>query len=230
MRRLPIPIGVLIAAGVVFWLMPPFRIVRLDQARQQQDQGVFDAAAFAGKFWTNQLMTSPDGAHDASTLLHALEQDPAAARERYGHTVGLSSAAYYFLKGTGTVVSVERSHVGVSLETGKATPDILLQTGLVFGNSVRDATGLLDVSQFANSQQFNAIAAELNALVESQVIPGIRSNAAPGRVVRFVGCAEVVEDAAQVRPLKVVPVQVVFPSPEAAGTNAASGPNKEAGR
>jgi predicted lipoprotein len=86
----------------------------------------------------------------------------------------------------------------------------LLLTGLIFGNSVRDATGLLDVSKFPNSQQFNAISSELNALVESRVIPGVRSNAAPGHVLRFVGCAEIADEVSDVVPLKVVPLKVVF--------------------
>ena len=33
---------------------------------------------------------------------------------------------------------------------------MLIETGHIFGNAVRDGTGLLDVNDYPNSQEFNA--------------------------------------------------------------------------
>lgn len=45
-----------------------------------------------------------------------------------------------------------------------------LETGPVFGNVLRDGTGLLDVNDFPNSQDFNALSSEINRRVEEQVL------------------------------------------------------------
>ena len=87
-------------------------------------------------------------------------------------------------------------------------PDIVLQTGVVSGNTVRDATGLLSASDYPNSQQFNAISNELNRLVETLVIPSAKQAAQVGRQIEFVGCARVLNLPADASPLKLIPLEV----------------------
>jgi hypothetical protein len=67
---------------------------------------------------------------------------------------------------------------------------------------------LLDSSTFPNAQQFNEVAAGLNALVETQVLPELQRLATAGARIAFVGCAEVDEDADDPMTLELVPVWV----------------------
>ncbi len=189
-------------------VFPPFRVVRLQAARESQSQRAFNPAAFAAEFWTNQLIQSLGQAADAGTVLAALAQDAPTAARRFGRSLGLSSATCYFLQGTGAVVSVEARGIGIALRGSAPPADVLLETGLIFGNTVRDATGLIDVNRYPNSQDFNAISAELNRLVETRVIPSLMTTASLGRRLRFVGCAEIAPDSACPKPLKMVPVNV----------------------
>jgi len=204
--------GLVIILLVAGWclLFPPFHLVRLQAARDAGGQLAFNAPVFVQQFWTNQLLKSLDRAADAHAVLTALAQDAPGAKRRYGQTLGLSSSTCFFLQGVGTVVSVEAPGVGVALNGPDHPAEVLLQTGLIFGNTVRDATGLLDVNGFPNSQDFNAISAELNHCVETQVIPGLKANAALGRRVRFVGCSEIAADAPCPKPLKLVPIHAVI--------------------
>jgi predicted lipoprotein len=80
--------------------------------------------------------------------------------------------------------------------------------GLVFGNAVRDGTGLLSSGTFPNAQQFNDIAARLNQIVETRVLPELQRIAALGQSVKFVGCVDVADEERDLRPLKLVPVSV----------------------
>jgi predicted lipoprotein len=73
---------------------------------------------------------------------------------------------------------------------------------------VRDGTGLLSVNDFPDSQDFNGISEALNHIIETRVQPKLREAAKVGVSVAFVGCAEVNEETADPRPLKVVPIQV----------------------
>jgi predicted lipoprotein len=103
---------------------------------------------------------------------------------------------------------VDSRGVGLAIRDGSAGPDVVLPVGMVFGNTVRDATGLLDMDKFPNSQHFNDLSTELNRIVETRVLPRLRDRAEVGRQVRFVGCAEVSRDPKRRKPLKVVPVSV----------------------
>lgn len=81
----------------------------------------------------------------------------------------------------------------------------------MFGNAVRDGSGLLDISDFANVQDFNAISAEINSRVESKVFPLLQANAVVGKVVHFVGATEVADSAGAPSGLQLVPVVIEFP-------------------
>jgi predicted lipoprotein len=200
-----------IIAGAVIaafcWLFPPFRVVSLKKAEQKKAAGVFDAAQFAEKFWAGQLMPSLGKAVDAGVLLRAIQADPAAARKKFSRSVGLSESYFYFLSGTGRVVAVSDDGVSLAMSKNSTNADIVLETGLVFGDAVRDGTGLLNVSHYPNSQDFNDISAALDHLVETRVLPKLREQAKVGAQVSFAGCAEVDDESTDLRPLQVVPIQ-----------------------
>jgi predicted lipoprotein len=82
-----------------------------------------------------------------------------------------------------------------------------LQTGLLFGNALRDGPGLLSVSDYPNSQDFNGISEALNHIVETRVLPKLREQARVGGKIFFAGCAEVDDESSDLKPLKVVPIQ-----------------------
>jgi predicted lipoprotein len=126
-----------------------------------------------------------------------------------GRRLGLSRSTSYFVAGTGLIVSVTNDSVSIALES-EAGPSVVIETGPVFGNAIRDGSGLVDVSAFPNSQDFNAISTALNRRVEEQVLPQLRAKAVIGARIRFVGGAEV-DDPASALPLRVVPIRIEWP-------------------
>lgn len=202
-------VRIAIAAGVavLLYFMPLFRIVSLEQAEQQDaaTAGAFEPAAFVERFWTEQLIPSVGEALEASTLLEEIQQDPKEARDAYGRSLGLSSTYFYYLSGAGRVVSVEKNTVGLALADDTAQADVLLETGILFGNAVRDGTGLLDVNDYANSQDFNSISTEINRRIEADVLPNLKDAATVGAMIRFVGCAQITDEDTDLDPLRVVP-------------------------
>ena len=65
------------------------------------------------------------------------------------------------------------------------------------------------MNSFPGLQEFNALAAALNALVEKSVGPLLREKAVVGTTVHFAGCAEAPEGAAEAGEplLTIIPVQ-----------------------
>jgi predicted lipoprotein len=199
------------SAAVLLYFMPLFHVVPLDVAGQRASGTAFDPAAVVDRFWTERLIPGTGGAVDAADLVAAVQQDRHNARQTYGRRMGLGGVYYYFIAGSGRVVAVDRNSVGLALRDDQGHTQVLLEAGPIFGNAVRDGTGLLDVNDFANSQDFNALSAEINRRIEQNVLPELRRLASVGAPIRFVGCAEIVDEDADLNPLRIVPFIVEAP-------------------
>ncbi|MBC7783456.1 MAG: DUF2291 family protein [Burkholderiales bacterium] len=198
--------GSLAAVAVLFWLVPPFRVVNLQAAHRQTFDATFNPSAFVEKLWTELLPKSVDRATDAASLLAAIQQSPTAAKTKHARSAGLGDTYYYFVKGDGRVVAMTKDGISLSFDPDGATAQVILETGNIFGNSIRDGTGVLDVSDFPNSQDFNAISSEINRRIEERVLPGLRGKAVVGAVVRFAGCAQITDEKTDLNPLRVIPL------------------------
>lgn len=198
----------LVLTGVLCWLFPLFHIIPLKQAQQEQKAGVFDAVKAAAEFWEAKLLPGTERAVEVKELLAALAKNPATARKQHGRTLGIGGATMFLVRGSGKVAEVGDDAIVVALDGTDAK--VSLSVGLLFGNTVRDASGLLDVSAFPNSQEFNDLSTQLNGIVETKVAPALRAKAAVGKAIRFAGCAELEED---VKPdlLAVIPIKVEWP-------------------
>jgi len=196
----------IIVAGVCWWF-PPFHVISLEQARQAEAEAAFDPIEFAEVFWTNKLLMSLDQAVPLEILIPAIQKDPAAARTNHGRTVGISESYTYFVSGAGRVIELNEDEIRLATSADTSEAGVALQVGLLFNTAVRDGTGLLDVNDYPNSQDFNAIAEALNRIVEESVQPPLRQQAQIGRVIQFIGCAEVNDEATDLKPLKVVPIK-----------------------
>lgn len=193
--------------AVLCWVFPLFHIVPLKTAMAEKAAATFDATQFAENFWTNQLLPASGKAVNADVLLAAIQTDAAVAKKKFSRSVGLSDSYFYFLSGAGRVVKISDDEILLAVTPGSTNVEISLQTGLIFGDAVRDGTGLLNVNDYPNSQDFNDISAALNHLVETRVLPPLQQSAKPGATISFTGCAEVDDESTDLKPLKVIPIQ-----------------------
>jgi predicted lipoprotein len=188
--------------AVLLCRLPLFHVVRLDR---QPILGEVNLPALAEKFWIEELPAAP--AADASLVAARMQQNAAAAIKEFARPVGLGGTAYFVLRGKGRVIARTRDSIQLVLADPANGLVVELQIGAIFGNLVRDATGLLDVNQFSSGQDFNGLAAELNRLVEARVLPALRERAILGMEVSFIGCAEAREGVVGGPLLTIVPIQ-----------------------
>ncbi len=194
--------------GGMFWAFPPFHIRSLKQVKADIAGATFNPTNFVEQFWSAKLLPATEQAADAAKVLEAIVAGPQKVRDQFGRTVGVSSSYFLFLRGTGRVVRVDADNVGLSLKAEGSEAEIVVPLGLVFGNAVRDGTGLLNSSSYPNAQEFNDISAGLNHIVETQVLPDFQRLAAVGKRVQFAGCVEVADEETDLKPLKLVPISV----------------------
>ena len=197
-------VAIVVAPFIVF---PPIRLAPQKAPGSSVTSGTFSAHEFAAKFWAAKLVPGLGSAIDARSLYLALDSNPSDTAKRLAHAVGIGGTAYYFTAGEGVVTAVDGDSVTIALADGEKNT-VVLDTGLVFGNAVRDGTGLLDVNTFANSEAFNAVASELNTIVETTVLPSVRQLGTVGAKISFTGIAEITGTDGDPRPLHLVPLKV----------------------
>jgi predicted lipoprotein len=206
-RTVAIVSGIAVFA-ILSWVFPPFHIRSRKAMHAAKAGAQFNVTNFVADFWREKLLVAAEHVTEATKVLEAISLNPQKAREQFGRSVEIGSTYYFFLRGTGRVVSVSDDSIGISLNQDGNSADIAIPLGLVFGNALRDGTGLLNSSDYPNSQQFNDIAAGLNHIVETQVLPKFQAAAIVGSRVQFAGCAEVEDEEQDLKPLKLVPIYV----------------------
>jgi predicted lipoprotein len=185
-------------------------VVTMKTATAEKAAVTFNATQFAEMFWTNQLAPALPKSSPAEALLALIQTDPTAAKKKYARGAGVGDSYFYFVAGAGKIIAVSDDDISIAVTVGSTNAEISLQTGLIFGNALRDGSGLLSPSDYPNSQDFNDISAALNHIVENSVQPKLRERAKVGAVISFAGCAEVNDESVDLKPLKVIPIQATI--------------------
>ena len=174
---------------------------RLDDKQAEERIARFSPAEYARDFWDNRLPAALDHPQAADELIRLFNTDMKAAIAK-GRTLGQSRVHAYLLDGRGRIVAVEKEGLLVSVLADDPNPEVLLCTGTyIAGNAIRDASSLVDVSAFSDTMKFNRISAEINRIVVQEVIaPFVARTPQVGTSVRFIGAAEVAEDATEKTP------------------------------
>ena len=167
---------------------------------------VFAADAYAHTFWTAKLKpVTSTTATDLSTLLPLLKTDEKKAFDTYSHALGIGNIRYFLVKGEGTVASVGDNTIKVSLPTGET---VQLATEFIFGNAARDASGIIQITDFDNTTDLNSVSAALNDIIRKQVVPPLKAMATPGRRLNFVGALELNQAHVHLNELVLIPIAV----------------------
>jgi len=179
-------IAVLVAA--ILWVWPPFHVRKLDAslAPSTSTPSQFDAAAVATRMWAELVSTANAEAIDSAKLAAALIADPQAGLS-LGHRTGLGGKTYFFVRGSGRVVEVDAA--GVRIDIGVSGAEVLLKTGPIFGNAVRDGSGHFNIAAHT-SIEANALSAELNRIAETVEQPELLRDAKRDAGLRFIACGE----------------------------------------
>lgn len=166
----------------------------------------FQAEPYARTFWTSRLLPSaPKRATPLDTLLAALQTNKDQAFTKHAHALGIGNIGYFLVKGQGMVRSVNKNEVVVTLSSGQS---VSLATEYIFGNAVRDASGLIDITDFDNTADLNSLSAQLNELVRKQTLPVLREKAKPGRPISFVGALELNQAHLHLQSLTLIPMLI----------------------
>ncbi len=151
----------------------------------------FDPAAFSKKLWEEQLPARMDSAVSLSTLIESVAKDKEAGIARYTNALAIGNYRYALVNTNAIVDEVGEDELQLSLNHADSVLHIKLATEFIYGNAVRDASGLVQVKDFPNTSELNSISEELNKLVRGKVIPEIKGKLKKGDRLKIVAAMEI---------------------------------------
>ena len=166
----------------------------------------FKASKYAADFWEKKLTPALTKSIEIGQLLSLLKAEREKAFAEHSHALGIGNIKYFLVKGIGKVEAVEENQVLVAIESAFQKPEIRLATEYVFGNAVRDASGTIDINEFANSMDFNNVSAEINKIIREKVIPPFKSKVKKGDSIEFTGAIELNKEHLNLNNLEVIPI------------------------
>jgi len=180
-------------------------IQKLDRVRTLNDVTEVNADTFALNFWERELPGSISAAPDVNRLLRLLKTNPSKAFDEYSKQLGISHTYYFMLKGSGKILSVEDEYI--VLETDEKMK-VQIATAFIFGNTVRDASGKVDIDDFLNMTSFNNVSIAINKLVKARVVEGLKTLARPGIFLQFAGAIEMTDGDMNPDAVTIIPVSI----------------------
>jgi predicted lipoprotein len=191
----------IVAIVIAFLAYHSIYFENLEDVKQQRQREKFNAVEYARDFWDNRFFSVLDQAVDIQELIYLFSTNMNEAVRRYGKAPGVSRIYAYLIKGEGKMITFAEDFLEVSIREPQTNPDIRITTGFYIpGNAVRDASGLVDVSNFTDTMKFNEISGEINKIVVKEVIrPFLDKKPQVGINIRFFGAIQVSQEAIEAK-------------------------------
>jgi len=122
-----------------------------------------------------------------------------------GRRLGVGPSRYFLVEGRGTIINVQEEDLLLALAGGDT---VLIATDFIFGSVVRDASGLVSISDYASTMDFNNLSVKINERILKEIIAPFTTAAKVERRVQFKGATRLKTNGSQHGKLRVIPVQL----------------------
>lgn len=168
----------------------------------------FNAKEFSTKLWQEKMPARIDSAIELTTLIWEIAAAPADAINKHSNALAIGNYRYALVKLEATVVDVKEDEVQLQLKHNDSLLTVNLATEFIFGNAIRDASGLVQVKDFPNTSDLNAISEEFNKTVRSTVLPSFKTAVKKGDIVKVVAALEFNKEHIQWQGIELLPVKL----------------------
>lgn len=168
----------------------------------------FNPTVYARNYLDKRLPLAIERALPLTDLFSSLKTGKDSLFEKYGHALGIGNIRYFLVKGTGKVASLNEDDILISLTTDSGAASVRLATVFVFGNAVRDASGLIDINDFSNTMDFNNVSAEINKIIRTEILPPFVKSVNKGDSLNFVAALELNKVHVNTNNLTLIPIRL----------------------
>lgn len=177
----------------------------LDQIKKSKSDLTFNAASYASDFMSNKIETLP--AINASDFLHHISDDLQNYAAQKGKKLGISDEYNFIIEGKATITAIEDEYVTVVLEDNK---ELRIAIDFIFGNAIRDGSGMANIDDYQNTMDFNSISVELNNIVREKVVLPFKKEAKIGDSLYFMGAVTIDITDPQINGIKMIPLIIKY--------------------
>ncbi|MFD1770789.1 DUF2291 domain-containing protein [Sphingobacterium suaedae] len=198
-------IAVLLAFVVI---KQSFYIKKLDELQASLTLSSFDAATYVDTLWQEKLPKALATAVPLQVILNGLNQNPSQTIEKYSKGMGIGYIRYFLVKGTAAIVSNKTDATLLQLEGDQSASHLLLQTEYIYGNAARDASGLVDMTTFKNTNELNLVSQEINNRIREKVLQPYKAHQDRAEKVEFVAAIEINSKFPSTDPIEMIPLNL----------------------
>ncbi|MFT3844263.1 MAG: DUF2291 domain-containing protein [Lacibacter sp.] len=168
----------------------------------------FNAAEFSKKLWNEKMPAKIDSAVDLLSLIDAVTKNPETAISKQTNALAIGNYRYALVKLNATVSEVKEDEILLIAPSADSVLNVLLATEFIYGNAVRDASGLVQVKDFPNTSDLNSISEELNKIIRATIIPSFKTSIKKGDKVNVVAAIELNKEHIHWQGLELLPVRL----------------------
>jgi predicted lipoprotein len=151
----------------------------------------FDANSFTKKLWEEKLPAKMDSAIDLTMFITAIGTQPQDAFNKYTNALAIGNYRYAMVKTAGKVVELNEDDFLLQLPFADSMLKVRIATEFIYGNAIRDASGLVQVKDFPNSADLSGISEEFNKTVRTQVLIPFKKLVKTGDSISVTGAIEI---------------------------------------
>lgn len=180
----------------------------LSRHKEESVEKTFNAVAYAKTYLDIKLLPSLNKLPHIDSLLIELKYNPKDAFKMHSHALAIGNIRFFMIKGEGIITDVKEHEVTLAT-TGSR--NLKIATEFVFGNALRDASGIIKAEDFTNSMDLNNVSAEINKLVRQEVLPAFKGKVKIGDKVTFAGAFELNQEHINFNDIEIIPVKLTIP-------------------
>ena len=134
-------------------------------------------------------------------LIKQLNNDLISTKKDLGNRLGIGESAHFLVKGNSSITSIKDGEI--QLANGS-----ILDTKFIFGNEIRDASRMVNLSDFKSQKDLNTLTEALNNQIRDIKIPKEVLGLKVGDNVHYIGACEVAPSDIPIKSMTIYPVEI----------------------
>lgn len=172
--------------------------------KNSQKNSKFNFKTYADSLYYNGILKS-NNSIEANQLLALIKSNPDSVFEAYGNRLGIGESAYFMINAQGKLLEKNENSLKIATENGVT---MNVDTKFIFGNAIRDASGLVKLTDFKTNADFNKVSEELNTVIREKAIPENLKNINKGDVISVTGAIKLKKGKLDTPELQILPIKI----------------------
>ncbi|TDD93481.1 DUF2291 family protein [Flavobacterium cellulosilyticum] len=201
MKKIYIYILVILIVALLGYKSVYFK--KLSAVKNAQKEN-FDFKAFVDSIYFKGILKSKKNIA-LTDLISLVQTNSEMAFKEHGNRLGIGNSAFFMIESTGKIFDIKD---GVYTIADKKNGIIYIDTKYIFGNAIRDASGLVKLTDFKTNSQFNKVSESLNDIIRNEVIPKAIKTIKIGDSIAFSGAIKLRKNQNLFKDIIVIPSQI----------------------